>query len=59
MTMAKGHGWIYCIQYGYIIDNAKIWDVVELDSVTIKLMASGHFDLDESEKDERVHCTSC
>lgn len=41
-------------RYGYITDNAKIWDVVELDSVTVTQMASEHYNLTESEENERV-----
>lgn len=41
-------------RYGYITDNAKIWDVVELDSVTVTQMASEHYNLTQSEENERV-----
>lgn len=41
-------------RYGYITDNAKIWDIVELDNVEVIRIASEHHDLNENEKDERV-----
>lgn len=41
-------------RYGYITDNAKKWDVVELDSATVIQLASEHCNLNESEKNERV-----
>lgn len=41
-------------RYGYITDNAKIWDVVELDTVTVIQMANENHNLNESEKGERV-----
>lgn len=41
-------------RYGYITDKAKKWDVVEVDSATVIQLASEHYNLNESEKDERV-----
>lgn len=41
-------------RYGYITDNAKKWDVVELDSATVIQLASEHRNLNECEKSERV-----
>lgn len=41
-------------RYGYITDNAKIWDVVELDSMTVIQIASEHHNLNESERNGRV-----
>lgn len=41
-------------RYGYITNNAKIWDVVELDSMTVIQIASEHHSLNESERNRRV-----
>lgn len=41
-------------RYGYITDNARKWDVVELDLETLVQAAGEHNDLKESEKERRV-----
>jgi SET domain-containing protein 6 len=41
-------------RYGYITDNAKKWDVVELDIETIVQTAREYRNLDEREMERRV-----
>ena len=41
-------------RYGYVTNNAKIWDVVELDSMTVIRIASEHHRLNDSERNRRV-----
>lgn len=41
-------------RYGYITDNARKWDVVELDLQTLVQAACEHNNLDEIEKERRV-----
>lgn len=45
-------------RYGYITDNARKWDVVELDLETMVQTACKHKNLDESEKERRVPYSS-
>ena len=42
-------------RYGYITDNARKWDVVELDLETLVRAACEHNNIDESEKERRVY----
>lgn len=42
-------------RYGYITDNAKQWDVVEVDRETVVHAASEHHQLSEREKIQRVN----
>ena len=41
-------------RYGYITDNARKWDVLELDFETLVQAACEHNSLNESEKERRV-----
>ena len=41
-------------RYGYITDNYKKWDVVELDIETIVSIADSHMSFHESQKKARV-----
>lgn len=43
-------------RYGYITDNARKWDVVELDLESVVQAACEHNNLDESERERRVSC---
>ena len=45
-------------RYGYITDNAKKWDVVELDVETVVQTACKHNKLDEGRMERRVSCSS-
>lgn len=41
-------------RYGYITDNSKKWDVVELDRNMVLQIASQHHNLKDSERNQRV-----
>ena len=41
-------------RYGYVTDNAKKWDVVELDREAVLQAATAHHQLNENEKNQRV-----
>lgn len=45
-------------RYGYITDNAKKWDVVELDAEAVVQTACKHNKLDEGRMERRVSCSS-